>query len=73
MHKSHCEYDRGTKILVIDGKRVAFSDTFLNHDRGNFVQMRISCFTIWYGHVLRRDDDSVLRVALNLEVSGKRK
>ena len=27
----------------------------------------------WYGHVLRRDGDSVLRVALNLEVSGKRK
>ena len=27
----------------------------------------------WYGHVLRRDDDSVLRVAVNLEVSGKRK
>ena len=27
----------------------------------------------WYGHVLRNDDDSVLRVALNLEVSGKRK
>ena len=27
----------------------------------------------WYEHVLRRDDDSVLRVALNLEVSGKRK
>ena len=27
----------------------------------------------WYGHVLRRNDDSVLRVALNLEVSGKRK
>ena len=27
----------------------------------------------WYGHVLRRDDDSVLRIALNLEVSGKRK
>ena len=27
----------------------------------------------WYGHVLRRDDDSVLRVALILEVSGKRK
>ena len=25
----------------------------------------------WYGHVLRRDDDSVLRVALNLEVSGR--
>ena len=27
----------------------------------------------WHGHVLRRDDDSVLRVALDLEVSGKRK
>ena len=27
----------------------------------------------WYGQVLRRNDDSVLRVALNLEVSGKRK
>ena len=27
----------------------------------------------WYEHVLRRDDDSVLRVALNLVVSGKRK
>ena len=26
-----------------------------------------------YGHVLRRDDDSVLRVALNLEVTAKRK
>ena len=27
----------------------------------------------WYVHVLRRNYDSVLRVALNLEVSGKRK
>ena len=27
----------------------------------------------WYGHVLRRDNDSVLRVALDLEVSGKKK
>ena len=27
----------------------------------------------WYGLVLRRDDNSVLRVALDLEVSGKRK
>ena len=27
----------------------------------------------WYGHVLSRDDDSVLRVALNLEMSGKKK
>ena len=27
----------------------------------------------WYGHVLRKDDDSVLMVVLDLEVSGKRK
>ena len=27
----------------------------------------------WYEHVLRRDDDNVLSVALDLEVSGKRK
>ena len=27
----------------------------------------------WYGHVLRRDDNSVLRVALDLQVSRKRK
>ena len=27
----------------------------------------------WHAHVLRKDDDSVLRVALNLEVSDKRK
>ena len=26
----------------------------------------------WYGHVLRRDDDSVLTAALDLEVSSKR-
>ena len=26
-----------------------------------------------HGHVLRRDDDTVLRVALNLKVSGERK
>ena len=27
----------------------------------------------WYGHVLRTDDDSVLRIVPNLEVSGKKK
>ena len=27
----------------------------------------------WYGHVLRRDDDYVLRVALHLKLNGKRK
>ena len=27
----------------------------------------------WYEYVLRRDDDSVLRVALDLKVGGKRK
>ena len=27
----------------------------------------------WYGHVLSRNDNSILRVALDPEVSGKRK
>ena len=27
----------------------------------------------WYGHVLRKDDDSILRVSSDLEVSGKKK
>ena len=27
----------------------------------------------WYGHVLRRDNDIVLMVALDLEVNGRRK
>ena len=27
----------------------------------------------WYGHVLRREDDHVLRKALEFEVNGKRK
>ena len=27
----------------------------------------------WYGHLLRWDDESVLRVALDFEVIGKRK
>jgi len=27
----------------------------------------------WYGHVLRRDDDHVLRKALDFEVGGSRK
>ena len=27
----------------------------------------------WYGHLLTKDEDSVLRVALDFEVSGKRK
>ena len=27
----------------------------------------------WYGHVLRRDDGHVLRIALEFEVKGKRK
>ena len=27
----------------------------------------------WYGHVLRKNNDSVLRAALDLEVSGKTK
>ena len=37
------------------------------------IQYLWTCTEVWYGHVLRRDDDSVLGVALNLEVTGKRK
>ena len=40
---------------------------------GKYRPVSNSKRVIWYGYVLRRDDDSVLRVALNLEVSGKRK
>ena len=27
----------------------------------------------WYGHVIRRDDDNILKKAMMLEVNGKRK
>ena len=27
----------------------------------------------WYNHMLRRDDDKVCRVALDLEINGKKK
>ena len=40
---------------------------------GNYRLVNNSKWVRWYAHVLRRDDHSVLRVALNLEVSGKRK
>ena len=36
-------------------------------------QLAIANEVRWYGHKLRRNDDSVLRVALDLEVTGKRK
>ena len=26
----------------------------------------------WYGHVMRRDDDSVVKVALSIQITGKR-
>ena len=48
--------------------RPLFTELFLFTDR----LARVNGVRL-YGHVLRRDDDSVLRVALNLEVSGKRK
>ena len=39
-----------------------------------FVWLATASGVRWYGHVLRReDDDNVLRVALDLEVGGKRK
>ena len=39
----------------------------------NIDQLATANGVRWYGHVLRRDDDSVLMVALDLEVSGRRK
>ena len=27
----------------------------------------------WYGHVIRRDDDNILKKAMMMEVNGKRK
>ena len=36
-------------------------------------QLAIANGVRWYGHVLKMDGNSVLRVALNLEVTGKRK
>ena len=39
----------------------------------NIDQLATANGVRWYGHVLRRDDDSILRFALNLEVTGKRK
>ena len=41
--------------------------------RESIVRLATANGVRWYGHVLRRDDDSVLRVALDLEVSSKRK
>ena len=41
--------------------------------RENIDQLATANGVGWYGHVLRRDNDSVLRVALDLEVNGKRK
>ena len=41
--------------------------------RENIDQLATANGVRWYRYVLRRDDDSVLRVALNVEVSGKRK
>ena len=36
------------------------------------VQMAKANGVRWYGHVLRRDDEHVLRKALEFEVKGKR-
>ena len=41
--------------------------------RETIDQLATANWVIWYGHVLRRDDSSVLRVALDVKVSSKRK
>ena len=55
--------DRKTTELQMD--MLGLKDTINRLATANRVR--------WYGYVLRRDDDSVLRVALDLEVSDKRK
>ena len=35
-------------------------------------QLPMANFVRWYGHVLRREDDHVLRRALDFEVEGRR-
>ena len=37
------------------------------------VQMAKANGVRWYGHVLRRDDGHVLRIAMEFEVKGRRK
>ena len=39
----------------------------------NMDQLATANGVKWYRRVLRRDDDSILRIALDLEMSGKRK
>ena len=41
--------------------------------KGTIDQLSTANEVRWYGHVLRRNDDSVLIVVLDLEVNGKRK
>ena len=43
------------------------------NNRGAFFKYTLANGVRWYGLLLRRDNVSVLRVALDFEVSGKRK
>ena len=38
----------------------------------NMDQLAMTNIVRWYGHVLRREDDHVLRRALDFEVEGQR-
>ena len=58
-------YGNETWCLVRQMDMLGLKETIDHLATGNGVRC--------YGHVLRKDDNSVLRVALNLEVSGKRK
>ena len=56
---------------VVDRKMVEEQMNMLGM-RETIDQLATANGVRWYGHVLRRDDDSVLRITL-LEVRGKRK
>ena len=63
--ESHVRSESGRKTTEEQMDMLGLKETIDRFATANGVR--------WYGHVLRRDDDSVLRVARNLKVSGERK
>ena len=68
----------GAIVRVLCGQKVVGRKT--NKEQINMLGLKETIDRLatvngvrWCGHVLRRDDNSVLRVALDLEASGKRK
>ena len=66
-------FTAGTSHVCSVKGSLAFSPVLVHNRLVHIDRLATANGVRWYGHVLRRDDDSVLRVALNLEVTGKRK